>query len=59
MYICALYYAIKISKKRDYEFEKEWGGVQGKIWKEERAGRNVYYRLKNKIKRKKRRKLCI
>lgn len=52
-------YAIKISKKRDYEFVKEWGGVQGKVWKEERAGRNVYYRLKNKLKRKKRRKLCI
>lgn len=32
---------------------KKWRGVQGKVWKEERAGRNVYYRLKNKIKRKK------
>lgn len=45
--ICAYMYmhSIAISEKRGHELEGEWGGVYGKVWKEERKERNVVIKL--------------
>jgi hypothetical protein len=29
-----------INEKRNHGFEEEWGGVCGKVWREEQEGRN-------------------
>jgi hypothetical protein len=34
-------YTITISEKRGHEFEEKWGGVYGRVLREERGGRNV------------------
>lgn len=41
MYVCM--HAISINKKRGHEIEGEWGvgRVYGRVWREEKKGRNV------------------
>ena len=31
--------------KRGHEFEREKGGIYGRVWREEREGRNVIIKL--------------
>lgn len=40
IYTYDIYYAISIRGKQvPYEFEGEWRGVHGRIWRQEREGR--------------------
>lgn len=34
-------HAITLTEKRGLEFEGEWGGIHGSVWREEIEGRNV------------------
>lgn len=42
------------SERGGHEGEGEWGGVYGRVWEEEKEGRNVviYYNLKTEKKKK-------
>lgn len=42
-YVCIYKYmhAIRMNGKRGCEFEGEEGGICGRVWREEREGRNV------------------
>ena len=44
-------YAIAFDLKRGNEFEKDQGGVNGNVWREEREGKTLQlkYSLKNNI----------
>lgn len=38
-------HAVTMNEKRDHEFEGKWREICGRLWKEERVGRNVVTEL--------------
>lgn len=45
MYTYAYIHVTVISEKRDYEFEREQGELDGKVWKEEWEGEIINYNI--------------